>query len=315
MFRTVRSARTTALTALCCAAVFPGLVGCGVFSEVGSELGSAADEVQSELEDAAREVLTEGQLFTGTKTLDVDGASVHVSCSGTPSDGRPVVVLMAGMGDGLDTLEGLQETLAEDERVCSYDRLGEGESDQPEGRQSIDDAGRTLTVVLEDVAGDGPVVLVGHSLGGLIAARYAPDHQDRVSGLVLLDATSPTMIDDISDVIPESATGEGAEVRAQNMAIFEGENPEAIVIDSDPEVRSAGEVPVEVVQHGVPYLGEIAEYGDDLERVWSEGQEKWLALSDRSRLSTAEGSGHYIHVDEPDVAVDAVRRVVDEAAA
>ncbi|WP_049571084.1 alpha/beta fold hydrolase [Nocardiopsis sp. SBT366] len=312
MFRTIR---TTALSALCCAAAIPGLVGCGVLSEVGSELGSAADEARSDLEDAASEVLTEGQLFTGSKALDIDGVSVNVSCSGTPSDGRPVIVLMAGMGDGLDTLAGVQETLAEDERVCSYDRLGEGASDQPEGQQSIDDAGETLTAVLEDVAGDGPVVLAGHSLGGLIAARYAPDHPDRVGGLVLLDATSPTMIDDITGVIPESATGEGAEVRAQNLAIFQGENPENIVIDSDPRVGSAGDVPVEVIQHGVPYLGEIAEYGDDLERVWTEGQEQWLALSDRSRLSTAQESGHHIHVDQPDVAVEAIRRVTEEAAA
>jgi pimeloyl-ACP methyl ester carboxylesterase len=311
----LRTIRTTALTALCCTALGPGLVGCGILSEVGSDLESAAEEVQSDLESAAEEVLTDGELFTGTKDLDVGGASVHVSCSGTPADDRPVIVLMAGMGDGLDTWADLQETLGEEDRVCSYDRLGEGGSDQPDGPQSIDDTGRTLTAVLDDVAKDSPVVLVGHSLGGLIAARYAPDHTDRVAGLVLLDATSPTMIDDITDVIPESATGEGAEVRAQNLAIFQGENPEGIVIESDPRVRSAGDIPVEVIQHGVPYLGEIAEYGDDLERVWSEGQEKWLELSTASELGTAQESGHYIHTDQPELAVEAVLRVTDQAAA
>ncbi|WP_017590632.1 alpha/beta fold hydrolase [Nocardiopsis ganjiahuensis] len=265
----IRPVRTTALTTLCCA-VAGTLVGCGVFSEVGSDLESAAEEVRSDLETAAEEVVTDGELFTGTKALDVDGASVHLSCSGTPADGRPVIVLMAGMGDGLDTMADLQETLAEGERVCSYDRLGEGGSDRPDGLRSVADSGETLTAVLDDVAPDGPVVLVGHSLGGLVAARYAPDH-DRVAGLVLLDATSPTMPDDITDVIPESATGEGAEVRAQNLAVFEGENPENLVIESDPRVRSAGDIPTEVVRHGVPYLGEIAEYGDDLERVWAEG--------------------------------------------
>ncbi len=309
----IRTVRTTALTTLCCA-VAGALVGCGALSEVGSDLESAAEEVQSDLESAAEDVATNGELFTGTKTLDVDGASVNLSCSGSPADDRPVIVLMAGMGDGLDTMVDLQKNLAEGDRVCSYDRLGEGASDQPDGPQSIADSGEILTAVLDDVAPDGSVVLAGHSLGGLIAARYAPDH-DRVAGLVLLDATSPTMLDDITDVIPESATGEGAEVRAQNLAVFEGENPENIVIESDPQVRSAGDIPVEVVQHGVPYLGEIAEYGDELERVWAEGQEKWLAVSDDSRLSTAEESGHYIHVDQPELAVEAVRRVTDQAAA
>jgi pimeloyl-ACP methyl ester carboxylesterase len=308
MFRTTR---TTAMSALCCAVAGTMLVGCAAASDVRSGL----EEVQSDLESAAEELMTDGELFTGTKTLSVDGGSLHVSCSGLPADDRPVIVLMAGMGDGLDTLADLQETLGETDRVCSYDRFGEGASDQPPGPQTIDDAGETLTAVLDDVAGDGPVVLAGHSLGGLIAARYAPDHQYRVKGLVLLDATSPTMLDDITGVIPESATGEPAEVRAQNLAVFEGENPERLTIDSAPEVRSAGDIPTEVVQHGVPYLGEIPEYGDELERVWAEGQEQWLAVSSDSRSITAEESGHYIHVDQPEVAVEAIRRVADEAAA
>ncbi|MFJ9557943.1 alpha/beta fold hydrolase [Nocardiopsis sp. NPDC101807] len=306
-----RTTRATALTALCCTVAVTALTGCGPLSDVRSGL----DEVRTDLETAAEDVMTDGELFTGTKTLDVEGGSLNVSCSGLPADDRPVVVLMAGMGDGLDTMADLQETLSEGDRVCSYDRFGEGGSDQPDGPQSIADVGETLTSVLDDIAGDGPVVLVGHSLGGLIAARYAPDHQDRVAGLVLLDATSPTMLDDITGVIPETATGPGAEVRAQNLAVFEGENPERIVIESDPEVRSAGDIPTEIIQHGVQYLGEIPEYGADLERVWAEGQEKWSGVSGLSELSTAEESGHYIHVDQPEIAVEAVRRVTDQAAA
>lgn len=303
-----RTIRVTALTALFSTV----LAGCGTVSE---EVGAGMDEVKSDLESAADDVANNGELFTGTKMLGTDRGEVNVSCSGGPADERPVVVLMPGMGDGLDTMADLQEAVGGKDRVCSYDRFGEGESDAPEGAQSIADAGETLTAVLEDISPDGPVVLVGHSLGGLIAARYAPDHKDKVAGLVLLDATSPTMIDDITGVIPESATGEGAEVRTQNLALFGGENPEMITIDSDPEVRSAGDIPTEVIRHGVPYLGEIPEYGDDLERVWSEGQEKWLEVSEDSDLSTAEESGHYIHVDQPDVALEAVRRVTDKAAA
>ncbi|MFC3996121.1 alpha/beta fold hydrolase [Nocardiopsis sediminis] len=304
MLPTVRHA---AVTALCCSVAGTGLAGCSVVSQV-------QDEVQTDLESAAEEVATNGELFTGTKTLDVDGGSLNLSCSGTPADDRPVIVLMAGMGDGLDTMADLQRTLSETDRVCSYDRFGEGESDAPQGPQSIADAGETLTAVLDDIAPDGPVVLAGHSLGGLIAARYAPDHQDRVAGLVLMDATSPTMLDDITGVIPESATGAGAEVRAQNLALFQGENPEQITIDSDAEVRSAGDIPTEVIQHGVQYLGEIPEYGDELERVWTEGQEKWLEVSGGSRLSTADEAGHYIHTDQPEVAVEAIQRVTDQAA-
>ncbi|WP_460855420.1 alpha/beta fold hydrolase [Nocardiopsis coralliicola] len=303
--------RATALTALFCTVAGAALTGCGV----GSAVDGAMDEVGTDLESAADEVTNNGELFTGTKTLDVDGASVNLSCSGTPADERPVILLMAGMGDGLDTMADLQKTLSENDRVCSYDRLGEGESDKPEAPQTVADAGATLDAVLEDISPDAPAVLAGHSLGGLIAGRYAPEHQDRVAGLVLLDATSPTMLDDITGVIPESATGDGAEVREQNLALFQGENPEMITIDSDPEVASAGDIPVEVIQHGVQYLGEIPEYGGDLERVWTEGQEQWLQLSGSSNLSTADEAGHYIHTEQPDIAVQAIQDVTDQAAA
>jgi pimeloyl-ACP methyl ester carboxylesterase len=247
-------------------------------------------------------------LLSGTAEIEVDGRSVNVSCSGTPAEGRPVLVLMAGLGDGLDKLADFQKTLSEDDRVCSYDRLGAGKSDQPTGPQSFDSTGEVLTEVLDRVAGDGPVVLVGHSLGGLIAARYAPDHQDRVKGLVLLDATPPTTVADTTTLIPESATGPAAELRAQTVAVYGGENPESLVITDD-ELRPAGDIPVEVVEHGQQYLAALPEYGPALEQSWGEGQRTWLELSSRSNLTTATNSGHYIYVDEPEVAVQAVQRV------
>ncbi|HUQ54493.1 alpha/beta fold hydrolase [Lentzea sp.] len=245
-------------------------------------------------------------------TVNVGGKSVHVSCSGVQQKHRPVVVLMAGLGDGTDRIAGLQEALGKENRVCSYDRLGEGRSDQPDGPQTMDSTGVVLTRVIREVSGGRPVVLAGHSLGGLIAARYAPKHRDLVKGVVLMDATSPTMSADLQRAIPESATGFGAELRAQSLAVFRGENPERLVIGDGP-VRSAGDVPVEVVQHGQPYLAEVPEYGAALEQAWGQGQRAWLGLSCRAALRTAAGSGHYIYLDEPQVAVQAVRRVVAQA--
>src|SRR5690606_40245308 len=127
-------------------------------------------------------------------------------------------------------------------------------------------------------------------------------------GLVLLDATSPSSVADVKANIPEDATGQLAELRRQTLAVHEGQNPEMLVIP-DGEVRSAGNIPVEVVQHGKKYLAAVPEVGPALERGWADGQRKWLSVSGDSRLSTAANSEHYIHVDEPDVAVQAVRRV------
>lgn len=297
----IRKFGTPTLIALCCAVASAGLVGC----DDGSQPGAKPSTSTSATDADTRPV-------EGTKTITVAGKSVRVSCSGDAVDGRPLVVLLAGGGDGLEKMGDFQKALSEDGRVCSFDRLGEGKSDRPDGPQSFEDSGKVLTAVLDQVADDAPVVLAGHSLGGIIAARYAPDHQDRVAGLVLLDATSPTGVADITNDIPESATGPAAELREGTLAVYAGANPEKLVIE-DAEVRSAGDIPVEVIQHGQQYLGEGTEYQAALEKSWSEGQRKWTEVSTRSRLSTAEKSGHYIYLEQPDIALKAVERVVSQA--
>ncbi|MFF0227961.1 alpha/beta fold hydrolase [Streptomyces sp. NPDC004629] len=296
----MRAIRATAMAALCCTVAGAGVVACAEVARTQSQPASATTARQDH-----------GDPFTGTKKIRAAGHSVNVSCSGRPAAGRPVVILMAGGGDGLDTMADLQKTVGKKDRVCSYDRLGEGASDRPDGLQTAASSGKVLTAVLDRLAGDGPVVLAGHSLGGLIAARYAPDHQDRVKGLVLLDATIPTLTADISRVIPESATGLAAELRAQTLAVDKGENPEKFVI-GDAKVRSAGDIPVEIVKHDKQY-DSVPEYGPALERMWSEGQRQWRAISSRSKLSTAAGSGHYIHVDRPDIAAKAIQHVTTKA--
>ncbi|WP_337824297.1 alpha/beta fold hydrolase [Amycolatopsis sp. A1MSW2902] len=282
----------------------------GTAAVIAACLLLAGCDEETEADPAPNSAPVSQAAFTGAKKITVDGKSVNVSCSGTLEKGKPVVVLLHGGGDALDKFASLQETLGKKNRVCSYDRLGAGGSDQPADRQTFETTGKVLTGVLGQLAADSPVVLAGHSLGGLIAARYAPDHQDKVKGLVLMDATSPTQGADLTREIPADATGDAADLRAQTLAVFNGESPEKLVV-SDADVKSAGDIPVEVIKHGKEYLAQLPQYGPGLERAWTEGQVKWLALSSRSELTVAKNSGHYIYQDQPDVAV---REIEDVAA-
>ncbi|RDG39911.1 alpha/beta fold hydrolase [Streptomyces corynorhini] len=304
----MHTVKATAMAVLCCAVVGTGLVAC-------EDSPSPAEKaVDKSIDDAVDEALDDalGNTFTGTKKIKVGDRSVNVSCSGkTAEKDQPLVLLLAGVGDGLGKIAGLQKTLSEQARVCSYDRLGEGASDKPKGLQHQADSAKILTAVLDDVAGDRPAVLAGHSLGGQIAARYAPEHQDRVKGLVLMDATIPALNAGVSKAIPKSATGQGAQLLAGTIAANSGENQEKFVIE-DAKVSSAGDIPVEIIKHESQYA-EVPEYGPALEEMWSKGQEQWLALSSNSKLSTAAKSGHYIYVDRPDLAIKAVRKVTAQA--
>ena len=306
-----RNHMTSAAITLCCAVAGVGLVGCDD-EPTATPAASASPSVTTSAP-ATEQPDDDKGLFQGTKKIKVDGQSVNVSCSGQLAAGQPVVVLLHGGGDSVKKMAGFQRTLSKKSRVCSYDRLGAGASDEPEGSQSIEDSGKVLSGVLDGIADDRPVVLAGHSLGGLIAARYAPDHQDRVKGLVLMDATSPTQSADLAKDVPKSADdGPATELRDQMLPVLKGQNPEKLVFP-DGKVRSAGDIPVEVLQHGQRYLAQVPEYGAAMELSWSEGQRKWLAVSSDSSLRIAAKSGHHIYVDQPDLAAKAIARVAAQA--
>ncbi|WP_399887226.1 alpha/beta fold hydrolase [Streptomyces sp. BBFR51] len=305
MFRIL--AKTTAAIAVVCTVAGAGLA-------LDEEHAGAQSDTTATAATTTTVAASVGESFTGTKKIRIDGHSVNVSCSGRTHRGEPLVMLMAGGGEGLDNMAALQKSLGKTSRVCSYDRLGEGASDKPEAGslQTAADTGALLTKVLDRLAGDRPVVLAGHSLGGYIAARYTPGHTDRVKGLVLLDATIPHLTRDMNRTIPADATGMAAQVRDGAIAANEGQNPEQFVI-ADGRVHSAGRIPVEILKHESQY-GEVPEYGPALERMWAKGQHEWQRISRNSHLTTAKGSGHYIHVDRPDLALKAVQKVTARAA-
>ncbi|MGO9127271.1 MAG: hypothetical protein ACLP6G_20575 [Terriglobales bacterium] len=68
---------------------------------------------------------------------------------------------------------------------------------------------------------------------------------------------------------------------------------------------SLGDLPLAVITHGQPFPGPFSV----LEPGWSEGQKRLAALSTNSVLIPAHKSNHMIHIDEPDVVIDAIRRV------
>ncbi|MEL6527022.1 MAG: alpha/beta hydrolase, partial [Chloroflexota bacterium] len=80
-----------------------------------------------------------------------------------------------------------QAVLAEQSRVCSYDRAGYGWSDFDAGERNSQVIANDLLALL-DVAGiTEPVTLVGFSFSGLHTRLIAIQHPERVNGLILLD--------------------------------------------------------------------------------------------------------------------------------
>jgi pimeloyl-ACP methyl ester carboxylesterase len=76
-----------------------------------------------------------------------------------------------------------------------YDQRGHGRSGEPSAEScTIDQLGRDLDVVLRSVAPHGPLVLVGHSMGGMTIMALAEQHPelfaDRVRGVALIGTSA-----------------------------------------------------------------------------------------------------------------------------
>lgn len=120
--------------------------------------------------------------------VDIGERRLHMVCAGA---GEPGVMLISGMGGSFAAWGEFRERIARFTRVCAYDRAGIGWSDPADTPRTADAAARDLDALLAAAAPfDEPPVLVGHSIGGLYAHRYARLRPDRVGGLVLIDPTT-----------------------------------------------------------------------------------------------------------------------------
>jgi len=117
--------------------------------------------------------------------VDVGGYKLHINCIG---EGSPTVILEAGLGDFSLLWAYVQPEVARFTRVCSYDRAGYGWSEPSPYPRTANMMVEELHTLLVNANVQGPYVLVGHSLGGVLVRGYAHNYPDEVVGMVLVDS-------------------------------------------------------------------------------------------------------------------------------
>ena len=132
--------------------------------------------------------------MTGDVTIETFEHEGHVgplaARTWTPPRPTYVVVLAHGYGEHVGRYDHVARRLADDGAVVwGHDHLGHGRSGGervliPDLEPVVDDLDRLVTRARETHPGL-PVVLLGHSMGGLIAARYAQRYADRLACVVL----------------------------------------------------------------------------------------------------------------------------------
>src|SRR5690606_19083285 len=111
----------------------------------------------------------------------------------------PVVVLIHGVASSSITWTNVIPLLENQYRCIAIDLLGFGGSPMPPGAEyTLREHEAALARTIRALKLREPFVLVGHSMGGLIAPRYAARHPSRVKGLVLVSPSIYTAPDALS---------------------------------------------------------------------------------------------------------------------
>lgn len=134
--------------------------------------------------DKPREPLEARYAAPPSRFVEVAGLRLHVRETGPPA--AAAVILMHGFGASLHTWEDWARGLESDWRVIRFDLPGAGLTGPDPTADYRDERGEQILLALMDQLGLARASVVGHSMGGRLAWRFAADHPERVTKLVLV---------------------------------------------------------------------------------------------------------------------------------
>jgi pimeloyl-ACP methyl ester carboxylesterase len=238
----------------------------------------------------------------------------------------------------------VQSDLASSSRVCTYDKGGEAWTD-PFPSFTANEMLEELDGVDGNVARSRPVILVGHSFGGILARAYYGMHPERVRALVLIDSPHPDMIRmpvngvskkmyDLTDADMETVAEFGrkrnmqmppdaakitppfdrlpaqlheSHVWAMKKAAEASRNIDPLVIL---KVQAAFAKKIKDQRFEVPTIVITRAKSAEEPEPWVDSQQQLANAATRGKLVRAVGSGHDIQLEQPPLITQAVRELL-----
>ncbi|GLR70578.1 alpha/beta fold hydrolase [Agaribacter marinus] len=256
--------------------------------------------------------------------------------SETVGDGPVTVVFDSGMGHSLlvwrDVINGLSSSF----KTFAYDRAGLGYSGKSQKPRTSQIMVNELHALLQAQSIEGPLILVGHSFGGLNVQLFAKTYPEQVKGLVLVESIHP---DYLSYIPPQPSwrrkrltigkwlapfgvprlylSGNDAHhkavmttVKHQYTSLDEAKHLEESTNQVASLVNNLGSLPIIILARNTASAQLKSTLSAQNQNVkWAELQERFLGLSNNATIIYSQERRHSIHRLQPALVIKAVEHI------
>ncbi len=257
---------------------------------------------------------------------------LHVNCIG---EGPVTVLFEPGLGGSSFEWQPIQEKIAKHAVACIYDRAGYGWSDPSPFNGDVHRLAFEANQMLKQVSDTDKLIVVGHSFGGFVVRMLAKHRPEQVIGMVLVDASHEDQLErmetpgktkilpsgnsfvinrtDIPDNLPpEIGRKIAAFLRMRKSYVATERELRSFreSVDQIKRLRDSYSIPLKVIHRGRNPLSAEKD-GEARHRIWVELQEKLSELSSQGKVIVAANSGHHVHIDEPELVIEAIVEMLE----
>lgn len=245
------------------------------------------------------------------KELEVNVVAHKLTTYSIIQNSEYLVVLETGLGDD-HTIWGkeISTQIGNKSDIVIYDRAGYGKSEKGSEPRNIAKLSGELEFVVNQFSHNRKVILVGHSLGGMIIRDYAIKNPTKIAGLLFIDPShenynQPTQMQENLVKLLVGFGNAGARNEAKQLI----EDAEYMAT-----LSHLPNVPVVVLTSM-----KQDETNTKADKAYSKTRHDWYkshellksGVADFTHISTTN-SGHYIFVEEPKLVLDNLNLLISK---
>jgi pimeloyl-ACP methyl ester carboxylesterase len=257
--------------------------------------------------------------------VDIGYHKLFVSIAGA-SNSKFTVVFESGAGGNSKDWEGVRSLLSSGVRTLTYDRAGLGKSEFGPLPRTMAQEVFELHQLLTHLKINGPIILVGQSIGGLLVRLYAEQYGKNVVGVVLVDPTHESSNlgsmryggwvrlreKGVGEIIPEPQLREKVSPGYDSTADYMAEEFQKIYLSSIKNPQALKKRPLVVIGAGKRNQppGTPDEKWKELRNERDKQIQGLTNLSSNSKFILDPKSGHLIHYDNPEIVSKSIEMVI-----